>query len=136
MSDDLLGQAPLDHVGVAAATHDLRLATLLGHLGETRLMPSGVEIARFGFDERFELVVPGRPGTPVERFLERRGSGLHHVALAISEPLAAVVDRLQAAGIETTGPIEPSSDGRPSVFLHPSATGGILVELVEGGRTV
>jgi len=135
VSDELLGQAPLDHVGVAAPTHDLRFATLLGNHGETRVMPSGVEIARFGFDERFELVVPGRPGTPVDRFLERRGSGLHHVALAIYEPLATVVDRLRAAGIETAGPIEPSSDARPSVFLHPSSTGGFLVELVEGERT-
>jgi methylmalonyl-CoA/ethylmalonyl-CoA epimerase len=80
------------------------------------------------------MVEPVRPGSPVERFLERRGPGLHHVAFRVDEPLAAVLARLRKLGIEPVGEIEPSSDGRPSVFLHPSTTGGVLVELVEGPR--
>ena len=134
MSEDLLAGATLDHVGVAAPNDDVRLVSLLGNRGNSRAMPSGVEIARFGPKLQFELVVPNRFGTPVDRFLERRGPGLHHVALAVSEPLAHLVERLTEAGLETTGPIDPASDGRPSVFLHPGSTGGVLVELVQGVR--
>lgn len=132
MSEHVLGSAVLDHVGIAARDTRLPLHDLLGGLTASRAMPSGVEIRRFGLDGRLELVVPGRAGTPVDRFLETRGPGLHHVALAVGGDLSDVLDRLRAAGIETAGEIEPSSDGRPSVFLHPRSTGGVLVELVAG----
>jgi methylmalonyl-CoA/ethylmalonyl-CoA epimerase len=126
----------LDHVGIAApSASELPIVAALG-TGPLDLaeMPSGVAVARFGPDERIELVTPARPGSPVERFLERRGSGLHHIAFRVDEPLASVVERLRAAGIEPVGDIEPASDGRPCVFLHPRSTGGVLVELVQGAR--
>jgi len=126
----------LDHVGIAvSATADLPLARALGGAHATLVeMPSGVAVGRLGPDARLELVTSVRPGSPVERFLERRGPGLHHVALEVDEPLAEVVEQLRAEGLEPVGEIEPSSDGRPSVFLHPASTGGVLVELVEGPR--
>jgi methylmalonyl-CoA/ethylmalonyl-CoA epimerase len=126
----------LDHVGIAAeSTSALPLAAALGSGPATlATMPSGVAVGRFGPGERLELVTPARPGSPVERFLERRGPGLHHIAFRVDEPLERVVARLRAEGIEPVGEIEPSSDGRPCVFLHPSTTGGILVELVHGPR--
>jgi methylmalonyl-CoA epimerase len=118
----------LDHVGVAAAgAHPLE--GLVAGEPMRRLMPSGVEITRRG---GVELVRPGTPDSPIAGFLARRGDGLHHVALAVDEPLGAVVTRLEAAGVRVIGPIVPSADGRPSVFLHPSTMGGVLVELVEG----
>ena len=97
-------------------------------------MPSGVGVGRFGPDRTLELVVPTGTGTPIDRFLEKRGGGLHHIALAVDQPLTELLPRLLEAGIEVAGEIEPSSDGRPSLFLHPSSTGGVLVELVEGDR--
>jgi methylmalonyl-CoA/ethylmalonyl-CoA epimerase len=128
----------VDHVGIAApdsGVHPLARAIGAGGL-ELTPMRSGVAIARFGPDERLELVVPDRPGSPIETFLERRGPGLHHIAFRVDEPLASLLPGLAAAGLEPAGQIEPSSDGRPSLFLHPRSTGGILVELVEGpGRT-
>ena len=130
-----LGAVELDHVGIAApAAGALPLVELLGGVGALAEMPSGVAVSRFGPGERVEIVTPARPGSPIERFLERRGQGLHHIALRVDEPLAALVERLRASGIETTGEVAPSSDGRPSVFLHPAGAGGVLVELVEGPR--
>lgn len=132
----MLPTVALDHVGIAASTAEGQpLARALG-AGSLRLqeMRSGVAIARFGPDERLELVTPARPGSPIERFLERRGPGLHHVAFQVDEPLLAVLEGLRAAGLEPVGGVEPSSDGRPSLFLHPSTTGGVLVELVQGPR--
>lgn len=126
----------LDHVGIAAPSAlELPLARALD-AGSAKLseMPNGVAVGRFGPGDRLELVTPARPGNPIERFLERRGPGLHHIALRVDEPLAEVLVRLRAEGIEAAGEIEVSSDGRPCVFLHPSSTGGVLVELVAGPR--
>jgi hypothetical protein len=131
----LLPVASLEHVGIAATSPTSPLVDVLGDapLAATT-MPSGVTVAHFGPAGRLELLWPGRPGTPIERFLERRGPGLHHVSLRVDLPLATVVEKLKEAGIATAGPIEASADGRPSVFLHPSGMGGVLVELVEGLR--
>lgn len=136
MTGEILASAQLDHVGIAATRADLPLAALLGDPAPSmKEMPSGVAIARFGRGQALELVVPVRSGTPIDRFLSTRGPGLHHVALLVDQPLDALLVRLRAAGIEPAGGIEPSSDGRPSLFLHPASTGGVLVELVEGARS-
>jgi methylmalonyl-CoA epimerase len=135
VSGAILGSAKLDHVGIAAEGPELPLAALLGvPVPELKTMPSGVAVGRFGRDQALELVVPTGTDTPIDRFLEKRGAGLHHVALAVEQPLDELLPRLRAAGIEVAGQVESSSDGRPSVFLHPSSTGGVLVELVEGER--
>lgn len=119
----------LDHVGIATpspAAHPLVRA--LGISTPRGLeMPSGVAVARFGPADALELVWPARTGTPIDGFLEKRGPGLHHVALAVRGTLSDV----DLGGLEPIGEIEPSSDGRPSLFLHPSTTRGVLVELVE-----
>jgi methylmalonyl-CoA/ethylmalonyl-CoA epimerase len=131
-----LAALELDHVGIAVTEPGgLPLARALGAT-ETPLveMPSGVAVGRFGPEDRLELVTPVRPGSPVERFLERRGPGLHHIAFRVDEPLEDVLPRLRSEGIEPVGEIEPAADGRRCVFLHPSSTGGVLVELVEGPR--
>ncbi len=131
----MLRAARLDHVGIAATeTAGHPLVDALGGAPEPIEMPSGVAISRFGPGAQVELVTPARPGNPIEGFLERRGSGLHHIAFRVDEPLACVIEQLRADGIEPAGEVVASSDGRPSVFLHPRTTGGILVELVEGPR--
>ncbi len=127
-----LEAATFDHVGIAVESADTRVAAVLGTPDRLTTMPSGVAVGRTGAAGAFELVVPVAAPTPIDRFLEQRGPGLHHIGLRVDEPLAALVGRLEAEGIAPIGPIQPSSDGRPSVFLHPSTTGGILIELVEG----
>ncbi len=134
MSELPVATVALDHVGVVADSPETALTALLGGPAALAEMPSGVAVGRFGPDATLELVTPARPGNPVERFLERRGPGLHHIGLRVDEPLTQVLPRLERAGFEVVGPIEPSADGRPCLFLHPSTTGGVLVELVEGPR--
>jgi methylmalonyl-CoA epimerase len=132
--EPLIEAVALDHVGLAAPAHSTPLGDALGAGSlEGVAMPSGVTVARFGPGRSLELVWPGRPGTPIDGFLARRGPGLHHLALRVDSDLGALRARLEAAGFELVGSgIERSSDGRPCVFLHPRATGGVLVELVEG----
>lgn len=131
-----LAALAVDHVGIAAAGPDAPLVRLLGAdvAATGREMPSGVTVGRFGPGGGLELAWPGRPGTPVDAFLARRGPGLHHVALRVEGPLAELREQLVAAGVETIGDVDVSSDGRPCLFLHPRGTGGVLVELVEGAR--
>jgi methylmalonyl-CoA/ethylmalonyl-CoA epimerase len=132
---DVLAVVAVDHVGLAAGGSATPLTRLLGAALQGQAMPSGVTVARFGPADALELVWPGRPGTPVDGFLERRGPGLHHVALRVDEDLGAVQPALRAAGLAFAGPgVERSSDGRPCLFLHPKSTGGVLVELVQGPR--
>jgi catechol 2,3-dioxygenase-like lactoylglutathione lyase family enzyme len=130
----LLEAVALDHVGLAAARGSTALTGLLGSAPVPREMPSGVTVGRFGPGGMLELVWERRPDSPITAFLERRGPGLHHVALRVAEPLGELAARLAEAGVRLAGPVEPSSDGRPSLFVHPRSTGGVLVELVEGPR--
>lgn len=133
----LLPAVALDHVGLASADPP-PLARALGldarrgvPMSSGVPMPSGVVVTRFGPERSLEWVAPHRPPTPVDGFLCRFGPGLHHVALRVQRPLDELLRSLRDAGCDTS-PVEPSSDGRPSLFVHPRSMGGVLVELVEG----
>lgn len=130
----LLQFSGLDHVGIALESSSGPLVELVGCPESLVEMPSGVAVGRVGPDTRLEIVVPTRSDSPIDRFLDRHGPGLHHIALRVDNPLTSTLKGLEAVGLRAVGPIEPSSDGRPSVFLHPSDTGGVLIELVEGPR--
>jgi methylmalonyl-CoA/ethylmalonyl-CoA epimerase len=70
---------------------------------------------------------------PIPRFLERRGTALHHVGFATPDA-AAAIDRARAAGIEPIDPEpRPGAWGHDVAFLHPEDTWGVLVEFVETG---
>jgi methylmalonyl-CoA/ethylmalonyl-CoA epimerase len=130
----VLEATAVDHVGIAATASSTPLTALLGAAVSVREMSSGVAVGRFGPHDALEVVLPHRDGSPIGSFLSRRGPGLHHVGLRVDEPLGDLLPRLAAAGVRVVGAVEPSADGRPSLFIHPSSTGGVLVELVEGPR--
>ena len=78
-----------------------------------------------------ELLEPERPDTPIGRFIERRGPGIHHICFAVDD-LDDTLQRCRRAGvrlIDETPRI--GAEGKRIAFLHPSATGGILIELSE-----
>jgi hypothetical protein len=131
----LLPAVSVEHIGIASRTPGTPLTDALGEKKlRGKLMPSGVIVAHVGPSDQLELLWPGQTGSPIDRFLDRRGPGLHHIALRVDVPLTPLVETLLSIGIRTTGPIERAADGRLSVFLHPSSMGGVLVELVEGER--
>ncbi len=123
----------LDHVAVAVP--DLGGASRLFELltGETcsaleEIPSQGVNVAFVG---AVELLEPRSADTPVGRFLERRGPGLHHIAYRVAD-IRSEMDRLQAAGIELIDPRpRPGARGHQVAFLHPRGTGGVLIELVQ-----
>ena len=133
-----MDQLPLDHVAIAVPSiaHAMPLFELLtgGHGSPSeRVESQGVEVAFVGTGTgRLELLEPTAPDSPVARFLDRRGPGLHHLAYRVPD-LEAALTRLKEAGIQLIDerPRE-GAHGRRVAFLHPRSTGGVLIELVEG----
>lgn len=76
-----------------------------------------------------ELVEPTDDASGIARFLAARGPGMHHVCLEV-EDLDQAVAHLKAAGIRLTSDVPvTNASGRRLIFVHPAATGGVLVEL-------
>ena len=125
-------------MGIAVHSLDEALPvweTLSGAAGTGRevVESQGVEVVFVGSGAgRIELMAPTRPDSPVARFLERRGSGMHHVCYRVPDISAALAD-LSGEGFELIDR-EPRSGahGHRVAFLHPRSANGVLVELVEG----
>jgi methylmalonyl-CoA epimerase len=82
-------------------------------------------------ESRIELLEPTSPDSTIAKFLEKRGPGLHHVALQVTN-LVERVEELKAAGTRLINEeVQIGAGGHMYVFVHPSSTGGVLLELVE-----
>jgi methylmalonyl-CoA/ethylmalonyl-CoA epimerase len=80
-------------------------------------------------DVRFELIRPSDEKSHLKRFLETRGSGLHHVCFQV-ENLKTACEEVRQAGCELVG--EPFQDSRGwHAFVHPKSTGGVLIGMIE-----
>jgi len=78
-----------------------------------------------------ELVEGTGSGNPLERFLEKRGEGIHHICLEVAN-LEQMMGRLRAAGVPLLDETpRPGADGTRVCFIHPKGAHGILIELVE-----
>lgn len=127
----------VDHVGIAVRSLESALPLWSAVLGEEaagreEVPGEGVRVAFFGEGSgRVELLEPTGPDTPVGRFLERRGPGIHHLCVGVAD-LEAAVRRARDAGAELLPPgIRSGAGGRRVAFLHPGSTGGVLLELSE-----
>ena len=127
----------IDHVGVAVEEMDAALELYRDSLGlplahREIVEEQGVDAALLDVgDGHVELLAPLGPETPVGRYLERRGPGLHHVAYAVAD-IDAELDRLRGAGLRLIDET-PRTGIRNSrvAFVHPGALGGVLTEIVE-----
>lgn len=126
----------IDHLGIAVS--DLRRARnfyeLLGmHAGpeetveheqvRTVMVPIG--------ESRLELLEPTSPDSVIGRFLERRGEGIHHLALHVDD-IAEVFEEMKCAGMKlVSDELKIGAGGHLYFFVHPSSTGGVLVEICQ-----
>lgn len=130
----------IDHVGLAVEDLDEALALYQKRLGmpavhRETVDEQGVEAVLLDVgDSHIELLSPLGPETAVGRFLARRGPGLHHVAYRV-EDIEQVLRDLAAAGMRLIDE-RPRTGIRKSLvaFIHPSATGGVLTEIVQPAR--
>jgi methylmalonyl-CoA epimerase len=127
----------IDHIGIAVSSLQESLSfweTSLGielhgieevaeqHVRTAFLPVGGTEI---------ELLEPTRPDSSVARFIEKRGEGLHHIAIRVDDIEAALAE-LKAKGVQLIDESPRSGAGGTRIaFVHPKSTHGVLLELCE-----
>lgn len=123
------------HIGIAVRALDEILPFYRDVLGLPEVPlddADGARIAGLAAGESLvELLEAERPDSPIARFVEKRGPGIHHVCFAVDD-LEGTLARCRAAGIRLIDETpRMGAEGKRIAFLHPSATAGVLVELTE-----
>jgi methylmalonyl-CoA/ethylmalonyl-CoA epimerase len=127
--------ARIAHIGVAVRALDEMLPFYRDVLGLTEVPLDDADGARIAGlaagDSLVELLEPEQAGSPIAKFIEKRGPGIHHICFAVDD-LDAALTRCKAAGMRLIDKAPRlGAEGKRIAFLHPSATGGVLVELTE-----
>jgi methylmalonyl-CoA/ethylmalonyl-CoA epimerase len=129
----------IDHVGIAVRNLDAAVQQYRHTLGlepahREVVADQGVEEVLFPVGGSFiQLLGSLGPETPVGRFLERRGEGIHHVGYRVDD-LSATLRELEAQSVPLVdAEPRPGSRGTMVAFVHPGGFGGVLVELVQEG---
>jgi methylmalonyl-CoA epimerase len=126
----------LDHIGIAvksiAQARKLYESLGLTVVHEETVEQEQVRTAMIPAGEaRIELLEPTSETSPVARFLAKRGEGLHHVALHV-ENISAALETLKAQGARLiSDDIQIGAGGHLYFFVHPSSTGGVLLEICQ-----
>jgi methylmalonyl-CoA/ethylmalonyl-CoA epimerase len=127
----------LEHIGIATRGIDEAVGFWRDALGikdiETELVEDQkVRVAMLPIGEsRVELLEPTSDDSPIARFLEKRGPGIHHIAIRV-ENIRATLARLKESGARLIDEAPRIGAGGCLVaFIHPASTGGVLLELVE-----
>jgi methylmalonyl-CoA/ethylmalonyl-CoA epimerase len=132
--------ARIDHIGVAVEDLDASIALYEQTYGMTlvhreTVESQGVEAVLLDVGENHvELLAPLSPDSPVGKFLAKRGPGTHHVAYQTTD-IEATLHELRGNGVRLIDE-EPRVGIRGSrvAFLHPSASGGVLTEIVQPSK--
>jgi methylmalonyl-CoA epimerase len=127
----------VDHLGIAVRSLEERLRFWADTLGlevsgiET-VASEGVKVAFFQAGRtRIELLEPLTADSPVGRFIDKRGEGIHHIALRVDD-IDAALARMRERSMRVVGDAPRSGAGGQKVaFLHPASSGGVLLELVQ-----
>ena len=127
----------IDHVGIAVRDLEAAVAWYRRVLGaevahRERVESQAVDEVLLEVGDSFvQLLTPLSPESPVGRFLERRGEGIHHVAYRVDDCAAALAAAVAAGAQAVDASPRPGSRGTTVAFLHPKGAFGTLVELVE-----
>ncbi|HYR27502.1 MAG TPA: methylmalonyl-CoA epimerase [Thermoanaerobaculia bacterium] len=125
----------LDHIGIAVRSlESAEIYKVLGleidHVETVETQKVKTAFLSVG-DSNLELLEPTSPDSPIAKFIEKRGEGIHHICLRVDD-IEAHLERLKAAGYRLVNehPV-PGAHGCRVAFLHPSAGNGVLIELSE-----
>lgn len=125
----------IEHIGIAVK--DMETAnTLFSALLNTQpykneaVESEGVITSFFTMGEsKIELLAATMPDSPIAKFLEKKGEGIHHIAFDVDD-IDKEIKRLESEGFELINKSpKPGADNKIIAFLHPKRTGGVLVEL-------
>jgi methylmalonyl-CoA epimerase len=126
----------IDHLGIAVRSLDEALKFYRDQLGLDVSLREAVDAEKVNVamlplgEPRIELLEPLGNDSVIGKFIEKRGGGLHHVAIRVPD-LNASVERLRAAGARLLNEPRAGAGGHQYVFIHPSSTGGVLLELIQ-----
>ena len=127
----------LDHLGIAMPNLEEGLYFYEKLLGLTVQRRETVESERVnaamlpvGGSSRVELLEPTDADSTIARFIDKRGPGLHHVALRVDD-LALTIEHLKSKGARLLNEPSSGAGGHTYVFVHPASTGGVLLELIQ-----
>jgi methylmalonyl-CoA epimerase len=129
----------LDHLGIAvkslAAAKSIYEKLGLSISEEETVAPEKVRLVMVPVgDTRLELLEPLTSDSAIAKFIEKRGEGLHHVCMRVPD-LAAAVEKLKSENVRLVSEeIKIGAGGHRYVFVHPSSTGGVLLELVDSAH--
>jgi methylmalonyl-CoA epimerase len=127
----------IDHVAIAV--HDLEAAIAYYKAAFGAEVHHREVVERDGVEEALlkvadsyiQLTRPTRPDSPIAKYLEKRGEGLHHVGYRVDDCAAALASVLAAGGTAIDKAPRPGSRGTTVAFVHPKGSFGTLIELVE-----
>jgi LAO/AO transport system kinase len=129
-------ESRIDHLGIAVRSLDEALQFYESLLGLRISLRETIEkekvhaaMLRVG-ESRIELLEASEPDSVIAKFIEKRGEGVHHVALKVPD-LNAAVERLKTAGVRLLNEPRTGAGGHIYVFVHPASTHGVLLELIQ-----
>ena len=127
----------IEHIGIAVkniAESNLLFAKLLGaaHYKMEEVASEGVMTSFFQVGEnKVELLEATNPDSPIAKFIEKKGEGIHHIAFDVKD-IHAEMQRLENEGFILLNPIpKRGADNKLVCFLHPKGTNGVLIELCQ-----
>ena len=124
----------IDHIAIAVNNVDDAAKQYQQALGIKEIIyetveSEGVKLAIVKLENgRIELMQPTRDDSPIKKFLEKKGEGLHHMALA-TDNIEKEYERMEGCGIQFLGKIKDGSEGTKIIFIHPKSLHGVLAEL-------
>ncbi len=124
----------IDHIAIAvndveSAVKQYREAFGVTDVEFETIETEGVKVAILHLSNgRIELMQPTNDNSPIKKFLEKKGEGLHHIALE-TDDIEGEVTRMEGCGIQFLGKIRPGSAGTKVTFIHPKSLHGVLAEL-------
>ena len=130
----------IDHIGIAVKSltdavkvYERSLGLKVG--GYETVEDQGVKLAMIPLgDSRIELLEPLHAQSPVEKFMAKRGEGIHHIAVAVDN-IEEALARFKASGARLIDAVPKRGAHNSKIaFIHPSSTNGVLLELVEHAK--
>lgn len=127
----------IEHIGIAVKNleeSNRLFASLLGkpHYKIEEVISEGVKTSFFeSGPNKIELLEATNPDSPIAKFIEKKGEGIHHIAFAVDD-IVSEIKRLKGEGFTVLNEIpKKGADNKLIAFLHPKTTNGVLIELCQ-----
>ena len=124
----------IDHIAIAvndveASAKVYQKALGIDEIEFETVESEGVKVAIIHMENgRIELMQPTKDDSPIKKFLDKKGPGLHHMALE-TDDIDGEVERMEGCGVQFLGKVRPGSAGTKVTFIHPKSLEGVLAEL-------